>query len=92
MNDIIIQRYKELACAIVEQEINDFLKGVNVYYGTTIEQAENIFYNFCTTNRWFDYLDLDGEYLYVKVLKMKEKGRKTVWLKNKLQKTNSESK
>lgn len=89
--DNITVRYKELACAVIEQEINDFLHKTGNYRKTNKSQAELMLYNFCTTNEWFNYLDLDGEYLYLKVLKMKEEGRKSVWQKS-ARKSNSESK
>lgn len=89
--DNITIRYKELACAVIEQEINDFLQKTGSYKHTTDDKAELLLYDFCTTNEWFNYLDLDGEYLYLKILKMKREGRKTVWQKS-ARKSNSENK
>ena len=79
---MVENNYKSLACAVIEQEIYDFLRKKHYYKNLSDEEAEQKLYNFCTTNVWFSYIDIDGEYLYAKILKMKQEGRKSIWLKN----------
>lgn len=66
-DDLIHERYKELACAIVEQGINDWLRT-----GTDKYQL----YYFLMHCPWIDYLKIDREYLYVKVLKLKKEQKR----------------
>lgn len=61
-----INNYKELACAIIERQALDFLENYKKY-------DEYAFYNWCMNSVWFDYVNIDREYFYVKILKKKEK-------------------
>lgn len=81
MDDTIYMRYKDLACNIIKQEIDDYLHNHHYYRGLNRREADQKLYHFCTTNEWFNFIDLDGEYLYAKVLKMRNEGRKNVWQK-----------
>lgn len=67
MDDKVIhERYRELACASIQQGINDWLGSSNATdYGL---------YKWLQECEWFDLLGLDREYFYVRVLKLKEKG------------------
>lgn len=69
-DDVIHTKYRELACSIILQTTEDFLndKFVDDYH----------FYKWIADCSYFDYLDLDREYFYVKVLKLKKKGIKKV--------------
>lgn len=69
-DNLIHERYRQLACASILQAVEDFLKDKH--------SDEHIFYTWCNNCSYFDYLGLDREYFYVKVLKMKEKGIKKV--------------
>ena len=66
MEKVIYERYKVLACDIIIQMIDDFLKSETMTDYDLYKDFENCSY--------FDYLDLDREYLYVKVLELKKKG------------------
>lgn len=65
-DELIHEKYKELACAVIQQVVEDFLKDYKM--------DNYAFYKWCMECDYFDYLDLDREYFYVKVLKLKEKG------------------
>lgn len=66
---VIHDRYKELACAVIAQGINDWL-----HY----DQNEYSLYKWMRKCPFFDYLGIDREYVYAKVLKLKEKGYKSL--------------
>lgn len=68
MDNVLSERYRELACACIEQGINDWL-------GNKLADDYEL-YKWLQDCTWFDYLGLDREYFYVKVLKMKRKGIK----------------
>lgn len=68
MDNVLSERYRELACASIEQGINDWL-------GNKLADDYEL-YKWLQDCIWFDYLGLDREYFYVKVLKMKKKGYK----------------
>ena len=63
--DIIHERYRELACASIQQGINDWLRS---------NKSPYVLYKWLNECDWFDFLNLDREYFYVKVLELKEKG------------------
>ena len=65
----IHERYRQLAFAIIIQRVNDFLND---------KVAEDDFYRWCTSCIYFDYLSVDGERLFLKVIKLKNKGVKNV--------------
>lgn len=67
---VIHERYRQLACAVIEQLINDWLDKEDA--------SDYSLYKAMQDCDWFDYLDLDREYLYVKVLDLKKKKRKKV--------------
>ena len=70
MEEVIYERYKELACAIIAQGINDWLKKPDA--------TEYSLYKFINNCTMFNYLDLDREYVFTQVLKLKEKGWKSI--------------
>ena len=65
-NDPIYERYKELACEVIISIINDWLSNKKADDYTLYDDFQK-----CD---WFDYLDLDRDYIYVKCLKLKKKG------------------
>ena len=67
---VIHERYRQLACAVIEQLINDWLDKDGA--------SEYALYKAMQNCDWFDYLNLDREYLYVKVLELKKQKRKKV--------------
>lgn len=66
---IIHERYRELACSAIAQGINDWLH----YKG-----SEYSLYKWLNECVFFDYLGLDREYFYAKILKLREKGCKNL--------------
>ena len=70
MEDTIHTRYRELACASIVQGVNDWLE--NKY------SDDYDLYMWIENCSWFDYLGLDREYFFVKVLELKEKGIRKV--------------
>lgn len=67
-DELIHEKYRELACSIILQTAEDFLNDGFV--------DEFHFYKWLNDCSYFDYLDLDREYFYVKVLNLKKKGIK----------------
>lgn len=63
-DDVILQRYKELACEAVRKGVNDYLYDK--------EMSDYAFYTWIQNCMWFDYLDIDRDYFYVKALRLKE--------------------
>lgn len=70
MDNVIIKRYRELACASIVQGINDWLSDKKA--------TEQELYDWIMDCNWFDYLDLDREYFYVRILRMKRQGVKAL--------------
>ena len=62
---VIHERYRELACASIQQGINDWLQN---------DAEPYVLYKWLNECDWFDLLGLDREYFYARVLKLKEKG------------------
>lgn len=60
-----LENYKELACAIIERQAWDFIEDYKDY-------DDYAFYKWCMTSVWFDYVNIDREYFYAKILKKKE--------------------
>ena len=69
-DEVIYERYRELACAVIAQGINDWLHDDNA--------TEYALYKFFKNCIFFDYLDLDREYFYAQVVKLKKKGWKSI--------------
>ena len=62
-------RYKELACAAIEQAVKDFVESETM--------SDYSFYRWIMECDYFNFLNIDREYFYVKCLKLKEnKGEK----------------
>lgn len=70
MDDVIINKYRELACASIVQGINDWLSDKKA--------TEQELYDWLMECDWFDYLDLDREYFFVRILRMKRQGVKAI--------------
>lgn len=69
-DNVMYENYRLLACASIVQAVNDFLGD---------DKSDGfLFYTWCTNCSYFDYLDIDRERFYCKVLKLKEKGIKKV--------------
>lgn len=69
-DSVIHEKYRELACASIAQAVKDFLKD---------KKSDNfLFYTWCNNCSYFDYLNIDRERFYCKVLNLKEKGIKKV--------------
>lgn len=68
MDNVIINKYRELACASIVQGIEDWLNND--------EASEYDLYEWLQECSWFDYLKIDRDYVYVKVLRLKGKGVK----------------
>lgn len=64
-DNAIIERYRELACAVIR---NEYIRFVN-----TDTYTDYAFYKWLYECTYFDLLDLDRDYFYVKALKRKEK-------------------
>ena len=79
-DEVIYRRYRELACSIIAQGVNDWLRSKG--------KTEYSLYHWIENCPWFDYLNLDREYFYVKVLNLKEKGVKSIKFYNYGQKDN----
>ena len=63
--ELIHERYRELACAAIAQGVNDWLRvETSTEYGL---------YKWIQETDYFDYLGIDRDYFYVKVLKLREK-------------------
>ena len=74
MDDVIHERYRELACASIVAGINEWLQDD--------EASDYKLYKWLNECTWFDYLELDREYFYVKILKLKRKGIRSIkWVK-----------
>lgn len=69
-SELVHEKYRELAVASIVQGINDWLESK---YDT-----EQDLYRWLENCSWFDLLELDREYFYVKILKLKEKGVKKI--------------
>lgn len=67
---VMYENYRLLACASIVQAVNDFLEDD--------ESNDFLFYTWCNNCSYFDYLNIDREYFYCKVLRLKEKGIKKV--------------
>ena len=70
MEDVITEKYRELACASIAQGINDWLQDKKA--------SDYDLYKWLYECTWFDYLDLDREYFYVRVIRLKRQGVKTL--------------
>lgn len=70
MDDVIMDRYKELACASIIQGINDWLQDK--------ESTDYDLYKWLNDCTWFDYLNLDREYFYVRIIRLKRQGVKYI--------------
>ena len=70
MDDVIINKYRELAWASIVQGINDWLSDKKA--------TEQELYDWLMECDWFDYLNLDREYFYVRILRMKRQGVKAL--------------
>ena len=71
MTDGVIHlRYRELACASIQQGINDWLGDK---YATDYD-----LYKWLQDCEWFDYLQIDRDYVFVKIIKLKRQGKKKV--------------
>lgn len=70
MDEVIMERYRELACASILQGINDWLQDEDA--------SDYQLYKWLNDCTWFDYLELDREYFYVKILKLREQGIKYI--------------
>lgn len=68
-DNVIHERYRQLAFAIIIQRVNDFLND---------KVTEDDFFRWCTSCIYFAYLSVDGERLFLKVIKLKNKGVKNV--------------
>ena len=73
-DEVIHQRYRELACAVIAQGISDWLKEP--------VRRDYSLYRWMNKCPWFDYLGLDREYVYAKALKLREKGVRSVSFHN----------
>ena len=58
-------RYKELACAVIEQAVQDFVESETM--------SDYSFYKWVMECDYFNFLNIDREYFYVKCLKLKER-------------------
>lgn len=72
-DSVIHERYRELACASIAQGVNDWLESE--------ESNDYDLYRWLQQCDWFDYLSLDREYFFVKVLELKRKGFKKIKMK-----------
>lgn len=70
-DNLIHEKYRQLAYAIITQSVDDFLSQYK-----HIDDYD--FYRWCTECVYFDYLNIDREHFYLKVLKLKERGVKKV--------------
>lgn len=68
MDKLRADRYRELACASIIQGVNDWLEKK--------EADDYELYKWIQDCTWFDYLNLDREYFFIRILKLKEKGVK----------------
>ena len=68
--DPVMERYKELACEVIVSIINDWLEDKKA--------DEYKLYDDFQKCDWFDYLDLDRDYLFIKCLHLRKKGTKHV--------------
>ena len=64
VNDVIYTRYKELACASIELAVKDFIESETM--------SDYSFYCWVMDCDYFNFLNIDREYFYVKCLKLKE--------------------
>lgn len=64
MNDVIYERYKELACAVIQQIVDDYinLDKSDMWLMLSLEHCV-----------MFDYVDLDYQYIYEKSIDLKKK-------------------
>lgn len=69
-DDIIHEKYRELACAVIHQAVRDYLDDKT-------ENADYKLYSWIMSSSYFDYLDIDREYFYIKALHLKEGKKKT---------------
>ena len=69
-DELIQQRYRELACAVIAQGISDWLREPRT--------TDYSLYKWMNNCPWFDFLNLDREYFYAKVLKLREKGVRSI--------------
>lgn len=67
-DEVIYMRYRELACAVIKQAVDDWLKH---------DQSDYALYLWIMNCEYFDHLNIDREYFYVKCLKLKESKKKT---------------
>lgn len=65
---IIHERYRELAVAIIQRQIDDYLADE--------KYTDYKLYKWMMHCEWFDYLGLDAEYVYVKCISLKENKQK----------------
>lgn len=77
-NDVIADRYKELACASIIVAVNDFLEDEQN------ETNDNLFINWVYKCLWFDLLPLNRELFIRRVFSLRDRGIKHVnYLNNK---------
>ena len=66
---IIHERYRELAVAIIQRQIDDYLSQGDKY-------SDYSLYKWMMHCEWFNYLGIDPEYVYVKCVALKENHKK----------------
>lgn len=76
-DNIIHERYRELATASITQGVNDWLGNK--------EADDYELYKWLQDCEWFDYLGLDREYFFVRILDLRRRGVKKImsrgWMK-----------
>lgn len=70
----VYENYRLLACGVIAQLVNDWLRDKRATDYDLYQALQKCVY--------FDFLDLDRDYFYVKCRKLKEKGVKSVRFKN----------
>lgn len=66
-DDVILERYRELAAAAILQGINDYLNYES-------EETEEELKQWMDESNLFDYLGINRDYVYRQVLKLKKQG------------------
>lgn len=69
-DDVILERYRELAASAILQGINDYLNHD--------EETEKELKKWMSESSLFDYLGINRDYVYRQVLKLKKEGVKNL--------------
>lgn len=77
-DNIIYDKYKELAIASIRQALEDFLEGKREFKGKELIEQIQIFVSWVLYCEYFDLMNINRELFIKKSLKLKKEGIKRI--------------